>query len=194
MPLLYIVRETVAVKPEAENPLENSNAYGSSGSVFDELIERVSHTHPLYKSDNSYVYSLLEESTRGSIYASSIKSYSRSKDGRAAYIALVSSHAGDDKWEKLQKDKMKFLMNTKWNGKDYSLEKFCGIHRTAFVQMEEASLHVEFQLPNEHSRVGYLIDNIVNSDPDLRAAIAQVRVDRSGMRSQFEDTVTYILL
>ena len=93
------------------------------------------------------------------------------------YIALVSSHAGDDKWEKLQKDKMKFLMNTKWNGKDYSLEKFCGIHRTAFVQMEEASLHVEFQLPNEHSRVGYLIDNIVNSDPDLRAAIAQVRVE-----------------
>ena len=58
-------------------------------------------------------------------------------------------------------------------------------------KVDRASLHVEFL--HEHSRVGYLIDNIVNSDPDLRAVIVQVRVDRNGMRSQFEDTVTYIL-
>ena len=61
------------------------------------------------------------------------------------------------------------------------------------MQMQEAALHVAFQLPNEHSRVGYLIENIVNSDPDLRAAIAQVRVDRDGMRKDFEGTVTYLL-
>ena len=85
-------------------------------------------------------------------------------------------------------------MNTKWNGKSYSLEKFCGIHCNAYyIQMGEAALHVEFQLPNEHSLFGYLIDNILNYDPDLRAAIVQVRVDRDGMRKDFEATVTYIL-
>ena len=193
VPLLYVIRDEVEVKPEADDPLEGSHAYGSSGSVLDELIQRISHTHPLFKSDNASVYSMLEEATRGSIYASSIKTYARNKNGRNAWLSMVSSHAGKDKWEQLQKDKMKFIMNTKWNGRSYSLEKNCGIHRTAYVQMEEAALHVEFQLPNEHSRVGYLIDNIVNSNPDLRAAIAQVRVDRDGMRKDFESTVTYVL-
>ena len=127
------------------------------------------------------------------MYASTVKSFSQSKNGRDAWFAMLTSHAGDDKWEQLQKDKMKFMMNTKWNGKTYSLEKFCGVHRTAYVQMQEAAVHVQFQLPNEHSRVGFLIDNIVHSDPDLRAAIANVRADRDGMRTDFENTVTYIL-
>ena len=60
VPLLYIVRESVTVTPEADAPLENSNSFGTSGSVLDELIERISHTHLLYKSDNSSIYSLLE--------------------------------------------------------------------------------------------------------------------------------------
>ena len=60
------------------------------------------------------------------------------------------------------------MMNTKWNGRTYSLEKFTGLHRSAYIQLEEASQHVNFQLPTEHTRVGYLIDNIQNSDPDLK--------------------------
>ena len=39
--------------------------------------------------------------------------HSRGRNGRAAWEALISSHAGPDKWEKMQKDKNKFLMNTK---------------------------------------------------------------------------------
>ena len=124
VPLLYVIRDKVAVTPEADDPLNGSHAYGESRSVLDELIERLSHTHPLFKSDNAAVYSMLEEATRGSVYASSIKTYSRSKNGRDAWTSMVSSHAGNDKWEQLQKDKMKFIMNTKWNGRSYSLEKF----------------------------------------------------------------------
>ena len=44
-------------------------------------------------------------------------------------------------------------MQTKWNGRVYSVEKFVGIHRNSFVQIQEAADHVNFQLSTEHSRV-----------------------------------------
>ena len=87
------------------------------GTVPGEMIERFSHTHPLFRADNNMVYSLLDEATRGTIYATNIKPYARTKNGRAAYLAIIGSHAGDDKWEAIEKNQMKFLMNTKWNGK-----------------------------------------------------------------------------
>ena len=39
----------------------------------------------------------------------------------------------------------------------------------------------------------HLIDNIINADPDLRAAIASVRIDMNGMRSNFETAVAFLL-
>ena len=84
-------------------------------------------------------------------------------------------------------------MNTKWNGRQYSLEKFTGLHRSSYVMLEEASIHVNFQLPTEHSRVGYLLDNITNQDPDLRAALASIRVNVNNMRNSFDDAVAFLL-
>ena len=192
-PLLYVIRDDEQVPSEVDDPLLIGSAFGRSGSVLDELVTRLSHTDPLFKSDNSAVYSLLEEATRNTVYAPTIKPYARKKDGRSAWRSLISSHAGKDKWEKLQKDKMLFLINTKWNGKVYSLEKFTGLHRSSYIQLEEAAQHVHFQLPTEHSRVGYLIDNIQNTDPDLRAAISSIRINTNGMRSDFESAVATLL-
>ena len=192
-PLMYVIRENDQVQPEAEDPLPAGSPFGASGSVVDELINRLTHVDPLFKSDNAMVYSLLEEATRGSVYAPTIKPFARRKDGRSAWLSMVSSHAGEDKWEQLQKDKHRFLMNTKWNGRNYSLEKFTGLHRSSFVQLQEASAHMSFQLPNEHTRVGYLIDNIENNDPDLRAAIASIRINTNGMRDDFEKSVAFLL-
>ena len=122
-----------------------------------------------------------------------IKPYARKKDGRAAFKTLISSHAGKDKWEQTQLDRMKFMTTTKWNGKSYSLEVFTGYHRSAYIQLQEAATHVNFQLPTQHSRVGYLINNIENPDPDLRAAIAQIRIDTNGMRDNFDLAVESLL-
>ena len=54
-------------------------------------------------------------------------------------------------------------------------------------------MHVNFQLLNEHSRVGYLLDDIVNSDPDLRAALASIRANTNGTVDDFKSSVTFIL-
>ena len=51
-------------------------------------VARASHDHPLYKGDNAKVYYYLEEATRSTSYAASIKPYQRGKDGRGAWEAL----------------------------------------------------------------------------------------------------------
>ena len=200
-PLAYVLRDKVTVLPETvpdgdntptDTLLEN-RAYGLGGSVLNDLISRMSHEHPLYKTDNAKVYSALEEATRSTAYSSTVKAFSRRRDGRAAWFALVSSHAGSDKWESLQKENVKWLLNTKWNGRVYTLEKFCNQHRSRYVNLEEAQNHVDFQLPTEHTRVGYLIDNIENPDADLRAAIANIRQNVNGTRSNFELAIGVLL-
>ena len=192
-PLTYVLRESDQVPAEADDPLAPGCAYGTSGSVTDELISRLSHVHPLFKTDNASAYSKLEQSTRGTIYAATIKPYANAKNGRAAWYALINSHAGDDKYEKMHKEKLAFLMNQIWNGKQYSLEKFCGLHSSNFIALQDAANHVTFQLPTKHSRVGYLLDNIKSDDNDLKAALSSVRANTNNMRDNFEETVKFIL-
>ena len=192
-PISYVIRPNVNVPNEATDPLIAGQAFGASGSVLEELITRLNHTDPLFRTDNSLVYSLLDEATRNTIYAPTIKPFSRTKNGRAAWEAILVSHVGDDKWDKIRKEKLNFIMNNKWNGRQYSLEKFTGLHRSAYVMLEEASLHVNFQLPTNHSRVGYLLDNITCQDADLRAALASIRVNINNMRDDFDSAVAFLL-
>ena len=77
-------------------------------------------------------------------------------------------------------------MQNKWNGGFYTLENFSGLHRNSFVQLQESVDHVKFQLPTKHSRVGFLIDKISNSDPDLRSAIAVVCINMKNICDYFE--------
>ena len=105
----------------------------------------------------------------------------------------MTSHVGKDQWEKIQKENSRWLMQSEWNGKKYALESYCSQHRAKFLQLQEASNHVTFQVPNEHTRVGYLIDNIKCSDAALQAAIAKVRTDTGGARDNFEQAVTELL-
>ena len=196
IPLLYVIRENEDVTPEngvdpnaTYDPLQTGKAYGSSGSVLQDLILRLSHDHPLFKTDNSTVYG----STRGSNYSHTIKPFSRTKNGRGAWLAIMTSHVGINQWEKIEKENSSWLLNASWNGKKYSLESYCSQHRAKFQQLEEASQHLNFQLPNEHTRVGYLLNNIQNSDPALQAALASIRQDKDGLRNKFEDAVAILI-
>ena len=108
IPLAYVIREDDDVSANAP-PLANvpallgggSYPYSAEhGSVEDELVARGSHTHPLFRNDNAQVYHYMEEATRGTIYAASIKPSQRTKNGRKAWRALVAQYVGKDKWEK----------------------------------------------------------------------------------------------
>ena len=175
------------------DPLLLNKAYGSSGSILEDLISRSSHSHPLFKTDNATVYNAIEEATRVSIYATTIKSFARKKDGRGAWLSIVTSHVGVDKWERIQKECSSWLMTAKWNGKKYPLESFCSQHRAKHQQLLEAAQYIDFQVPNSHTRVGYIMDNLENSDAALQAAIASIRQNVNDSRNDFEKAIAILL-
>ena len=61
--------------------------------------------------------------------------------------------------------------------------------------MQASAEHVQYQLPNEHSRVGFLLEAIQCSDPRLQAAMASIKTDNGpeGMRNNFEATAAHLL-
>ena len=99
IPLAYVIRIDPQVPGPAPTLAPNQPHSTEHGSVEGELIARASHTHALFRDGNSVVYYHLEEATRGTSYAASIKPFQRGKDGRGAWKALTSQYAGKDKWE-----------------------------------------------------------------------------------------------
>ena len=55
--------------------------------------------------------------------------------------------------------------------------------------------HVQYQLPNEHSRVGFLLDAIQFADAGLQAAMACIKTDNGpdGMQNHFEPAAAHLL-
>jgi hypothetical protein len=196
IPLAYVTRREPLV-PAAAPPLAANRPHSAEhGSVDGELVARASHDHPLYRDDNSQVYYYLEEATRTTSYAASIKPYQRAKNGRGAWLALKAQYAGNDKWQAEIKVKDDLLHTRVWKGQsNFSLEKFIAQHRNAYVSMQQCAEHVAFQLPNEHTRVTYLLDGIQCNDAPLQAAMALVRndTDPDGKMNDFEATASYLL-
>lgn len=196
-PLAYVIRANEVVAAPAP-ALAHQRPYSNEhGSVEGELIARLSHASPIFRDDNSKVYSFLEEATRGTSYSSSLKPYQRTKNGRAAFQAILNQHAGIDKWERELKAQENFMKTRVWKGNsNFSLDKFTDQHRSSFISMQQCSEHVPFQLPNEYTRIGYLLDAIKNSDPELQASMAAIRMDTVGpdaKRNNFENTVAFLL-
>jgi hypothetical protein len=194
-PLAYVIRNEVAV-PAIGNQAPGAPHSTEHESIEMELIARASHGHALFREDNSIVYYKLEEATRGTAYAPSIKPYQRAKDGRGAWLALLTQYAGNDKWEAEIKRHEQMLHTRVWKGQsNFTLEKFLAQHRNAYVMMTAAAEHVTYQLPNEHSRVGYVLEAIQCSDAGLQAAMASIKTDQSinGLRNNFEAAATHLL-
>ena len=131
-PLRYVMRDNTDVHGEDKGPLLVNTYYGQSGSLLEELIERLPHEVPIFKNNNDTVYMVIEQAVWGSSVESTIKSYSRKKDGRAAFKELISNHAGETKYRGIMKKRMNLLQNIKWNGRTYPLETHITNHRQAF--------------------------------------------------------------
>ena len=67
-PIAYVIRDDEEVPDEALDLLLAGKLFGNSGSIIDEMIKRMNHTDPLFKTDNATVYSMLEKASRGTIY------------------------------------------------------------------------------------------------------------------------------
>ena len=111
-------------------------------------------------------------------------------------MALTNQYAGDDKWEAEIKKQDDLLHTYIWKGQSsFPLEGFIAQHRNAYVSMQQCAEHVEYQLPNQHTHVGYLLEGIQCPDPGLQAAMASIHTDNrpQGMHNNFEATATHLL-
>jgi hypothetical protein len=194
-PLAYVIRDdaNVDAPPVLATDEPHSDVHGS---IKGEMVARFSHNHGLFREDNAAVFDDIEEAMRGSKFAASIAPFKRAKNGRAAYMALKEQHAGRAMWDEEARKCKDFLLNRKFTGgTSTTLDRFMAQHRQAFVTMQRCAENIQVELPNERTRVGYLIDNIEVSDAEVRAAISSIKLDDSptGLREDFERAVAFLL-
>ena len=79
--LAYATRKDEDV-PAVESPLQAGQPHSEvHGSIEGEMIARASHAHAMFRDDNATVSYALEEATRSTSYAASIKPFQRTKNG-----------------------------------------------------------------------------------------------------------------
>ena len=192
-PLAYVVRLLAAVDPTAPARVTNCPHGIGFDSIAQEMIARLSHNHPKFREDNALVFDLIEEGVRGTTLGACIKQYARAKDGRGAFATIRSQHAGTDKWEAVVKTNELIINTHKWKGaNNFTLDSFVTSHRNAYSELEAAAQHIPCQVPNEHTRVGKLLDAILSPDAALRSAMGHV-VANAAMRSDFNASVAHLL-
>ena len=197
VPLTYVIREDATVG----NPrsLAANRPYSNNfNDIAQELIERLSHDHALFRGDNQLVYRHLEEATRTSIAAATVKQYSVSRDGRAAWKAVMSAHCNKADWEhEATKISIK-LQSFKWKGNGpKSLTAHCNEHREMNEALKQCAEHFIYQLPNERTTVTQLLASIQTSNSDVAAALSTIKQDDQpngqGMRNNFDAAVAFII-
>lgn len=109
------------------------------------------------------------------------------KDGRKAWKALKAQHFGKYKYQLELKETLGFLSESRWTGQSsFTLDSFVMQHRAAYVTLQECAKHIDFRLPTEYTRVGYLLDGIQYNDSNLMAAKSVILMDEEGLHSNFE--------
>lgn len=194
-PISNVIREDVvpAPAPALAADMPHSDEYGS---IQEELKMRISHAGALYRDDNQCVFDDIESATRGTKYAASIAPFKRRRDGRGAFMALKAQFAGPAMWDQEARTSNEFMLSRKFSGgTSLTLERYLGQHRAAHVSIERCAEHVQCQVHDERTRVGYLLDNIEVGDADVKAALAAIRSDDTptGMRNNFEAAVAFLL-
>jgi hypothetical protein len=194
IPLAYVTRidATPGVLPERSE----DRAHSFDKSVIEDLVDNASHKHARYNDDNSKVYYFLEEATRGTECASALKPHQKKKDGRKAYLSIMSQYAGKDKWEAEIAKQVAIISHSKWKGQsNFPLDKFAALHRNAHLSLMQCAEHIPFQLSNERTRVTNFLNAIESTDHKLHAGLSLVEEDDTpdGKRNNFEKMVAFIV-
>ena len=78
------------------------------------------------------------------------------------------------------------------NSIQQTLKAHINRHITSFVAMTEASDHVSHQIPDDRTRVGYLIASIESANTNVVAALSSIRMDDTGRRENFETALVFL--
>ena len=135
-------------------------------SIQGEQTNRLSHTHPLYQKENDQLYSMLEAATRGTTYEATIKPFWMAHNGRGAYLALISSPSGKDKWDTLLRTAKDYVNNRKWDGTTaITMEAHTEKCRSCYVDWETSAQHLPDQVLEARTCVKSLLDSTYGELP-----------------------------
>ena len=193
--LSYVVRKEANL-PNPPPLAEGKPFTEESGSVLTELTTYCRHDHVGFQEDNALVFDALEIGLRGTMFYPVVKPFSKTKDGRAAWMNVLASYLGEDKWRQEIADVEDFLSNRKWKGTGPTpLDTFANKHRQGHHRLASCQGRTDVQLPDGRRKVERFLTAITCSDPDLRAAIAQIKADKTpdGPLHDFEKCVALLL-
>ena len=139
--------EDPEVLDEAMGPLLANVYHGESRSLISELQSRLPHEEPILKNDNAAAWMKIEEDTRRVSIESKIESFSRHKDARGAFQALMSNHAGEVKHRSTSKKRCYVLQNIICDGRCHPLENHVSNHRKDHNCMMKWSAYMQFSVP-----------------------------------------------
>jgi len=163
-------------------------------SIEHELNFCVSHNHTLSKLDNSVLFQIIDRAVAGHDVSATIAPFHCTHDGQGAYLAILTQHAGKSVWDQVVRDAMLVLQTRTWSGTtSITLLQHTLMQRKAFIQLSEAGEHVPTELPNDCTRVSYLLDSLKMDNPKMLAGTAAIEQDELGKRVHFEKTVTFLL-
>ena len=92
------------IVPAAAHAMAPNHPYSiEHGSVSQEMIQRYSHSHTLYATDNATAYDELDIALRGTKYHTTIDPLKRRRDGRGAYLALTEQLCGPALWDQISR-------------------------------------------------------------------------------------------
>jgi hypothetical protein len=161
------------------------------------MMHRLSHAGANFCADNKTMFSQLVTATLGTLYASTMASFKRLKDGRGALAALKAQFAGAAHWEKEVKVHDAVLRERVFNGRSgTTIHKFVAAHCTDFHGLHRCSDHVICTIPDGRERVTFLEDGMEEcNDAEVKAALANICLNDSptGMRNDFKKAVTHLL-
>ena len=108
-PLRYVIRKNAVVEGDLPALAENQPCTKINGSVRADMVVCYTHDHPLYREDSSMLFEILDKIFQNTPFYLSLKLYQDQRDGRNAYLTIISHYAGEDKWEKELKKNKDFL-------------------------------------------------------------------------------------
>ena len=193
--LSYVIRQDAT--PPMLDPLDNHHPYaGSSGSMMEELIKYTPHDGIGWDEDNATVFGILFEMVKDVPMASSLKRHQRQRNGRNAYLSLVQHNLGTAQWDRVI-SKAEETQNIKvWNGKNhrFTLRAHINHHRDSYNDMVRASEHIDYEVPNDHTRVSRLLKSI-HAEHIASIAAAKTTIEATTeKRNDFESAADFLCL
>ena len=118
-------------------------------SVDEEMVQRLAHAGCRFKADKDTGFPHLVTATLGTIYATTLSTFKRSKDSYSAMIAMKAQFAGPAHWDKEAKKMNDMMMKIKFTGQgNQTLHLFAGQHRASFHSLQRCADHIALEVPN----------------------------------------------